>query len=61
MLDEFTVIYGSAAERRVWNGREKVQEADLRIKHGEYLGMSIANCTTFCSGRSILAAVDHAD
>lgn len=37
MLDEFTVIYGPAAERRVWSGRGKVQEADLRRKHGEYL------------------------
>jgi dynactin 6 len=38
MLDEFTVIYGPAAERRVWSGWGRVQEADLIRKHGEYLG-----------------------
>jgi len=37
MLDERTVIYGPAAERRLWSGRGKVQEADLRKKHAEYL------------------------
>ncbi|TRM58534.1 trimeric LpxA-like protein [Schizophyllum amplum] len=37
MLDDFTVIYGQAAERRTWSGRGKVQEADLRRKHTEYL------------------------
>lgn len=37
MLDERTVIYGPAAERRVWSGKGKVQEADLRRKHAEYL------------------------
>ncbi len=37
MLDEYTVIYGPAAERRVWSGRGKVQEMDLRRKHAEYL------------------------
>ena len=37
MLDEYTVIYGPAAERRVWSGRGKAQEADLRRKHAEYL------------------------
>ena len=36
-LDEFTVIYGPDAERRSWSGRGKVQEADLRRKHAEYL------------------------
>lgn len=37
ILDEYTVIYGPAAERRVWSGRGRVQEADLRRKHAEYL------------------------
>lgn len=37
ILDEYTVIYGPAAERRIWSGRGKVQEADLRRKHAEYL------------------------
>ncbi|KAI0691363.1 trimeric LpxA-like protein, partial [Cerioporus squamosus] len=37
LLDEYTVIYGPAAERRVWSGRGKVQEMDLRRKHAEYL------------------------
>ncbi|KAJ3488326.1 hypothetical protein NLI96_g2917 [Meripilus lineatus] len=37
VLDEYTVIYGPNAERRTWSGRGKVQEADLRRKHAEYL------------------------
>ena len=37
MLDEYTTIYGPAAERRIWSGRGKVQEMDLRRKHAEYL------------------------
>ncbi|CCL98741.1 uncharacterized protein FIBRA_00746 [Fibroporia radiculosa] len=37
ILDEYTVIYGPAAERRTWSGRGKVQEADLRRKHADYL------------------------
>lgn len=37
VLDEYTVIYGPSAERRIWSGRGKVQEADLRRKHAEYL------------------------
>ena len=37
MLDEYTTIYGPAAERRVWSGRGKVQEMDLRRKHADYL------------------------
>ncbi|KAI0068018.1 trimeric LpxA-like protein [Artomyces pyxidatus] len=37
VLDEYTVIYGPAADRRTWSGRGKVQEADLRRKHAEYL------------------------
>ena len=36
-LDEYTSVYGPAAEERIWSGRGKVQEADLRNKHGEYL------------------------
>ena len=28
ILDDFTVIYGPAAERRKWSGRGKVQEAE---------------------------------
>lgn len=36
-LDEYTSVYGPAAEKRTWSGRGKVQEADLRIKHAEYL------------------------
>ena len=37
VLDEYTVIYGPNAERRIWSGRGKVQEADLRRKHADYL------------------------
>ena len=37
ILDEYTVIYGPAAERRIWSGRGKIQEADLRKKHADYL------------------------
>lgn len=37
LLDEYTVIYGTSAERRIWSGRGRVQEADLRRKHAEYL------------------------
>lgn len=36
-LDDYTVTYGPSAERRKWSGRGKVQEADLRRKHTEYL------------------------
>jgi len=36
-LDDYTVVYGSAAEHRTWSGRGKVQELDLRRKHAEYL------------------------
>ena len=37
MLDDHTTIYGPSAERRIWSGRGKVQEMDLRRKHAEYL------------------------
>jgi dynactin-6 len=37
VLDDYTVVYGSSAEQRTWSGRGKVQEADLRRKHAEYL------------------------
>ena len=37
VLEDYTVIYGPAAEKRVWSGRGKVQEADLRPKHAQYL------------------------
>ncbi|EKM61599.1 uncharacterized protein PHACADRAFT_204766 [Phanerochaete carnosa HHB-10118-sp] len=37
ILDEYTVIYGPGAERRIWSGRGRLQEADLRKKHAEYL------------------------
>ncbi|EIN13150.1 trimeric LpxA-like protein [Punctularia strigosozonata HHB-11173 SS5] len=36
-LPDYTVVYGPGAERRTWSGRGKVQEADLRRKHAEYL------------------------
>ena len=36
-LDDYTVYYGPTAECRKWSGRGKVQEADLRQKHIEYL------------------------
>ncbi|PPQ87980.1 hypothetical protein CVT25_001059 [Psilocybe cyanescens] len=36
-LEDYTVVYGPAAEQRTWSGRGKVQEADLRRKHAEYL------------------------
>ena|SRR5271154_1083594 len=37
MLPDFTAVYGQGTERRIWSGRGKVQEADLRRKHAEYL------------------------
>jgi dynactin-6 len=37
VLPDYTVVYGPSAERRTWNGRGKVQEADLRKKHADYL------------------------
>lgn len=37
VLGDYTVVYGSAAEQRIWSGRGKVQELDLRRKHAEYL------------------------
>lgn len=37
LFDDFTVVYGPTAEQRVWSGRGKIQEADLRRKHAEYL------------------------
>ena len=36
-FDDYTVVFGPSAERRTWSGRGKVQEADLRKKHAEYL------------------------
>ena len=36
-LEDYTVVYGPAADERKWTGRGKVQEADLRRKHAEYL------------------------
>lgn len=37
ILEDFTVIYGAAGEKRIWSGRGNVQEMDLRRKHSEYL------------------------
>lgn len=37
ILPDYTVIYGPFAERRTWSGRGKIQEADLRRKHADYL------------------------
>ncbi len=37
IIDDYTTIYGPDAQRRVWSGRGKAQEADLRKKHVEYL------------------------
>lgn len=37
ILEEYTVVYGAGADRRTWSGRGKVQEADLRNKHLDYL------------------------
>jgi dynactin-6 len=37
VLPNFTVIYGPTNERRIWSGRGKIQEMDLRRKHAEYL------------------------
>ncbi|KAK2466705.1 hypothetical protein APHAL10511_000963 [Amanita phalloides] len=37
VLEDYTVVYGPSAERRKWSGRGRVQEADLRRKHVEYL------------------------
>lgn len=36
-MEDYTVFYGPDAERRTWSGRGKLQEADLRRKHIEYL------------------------
>lgn len=36
-LDDYSVLYGPEWEERTWSGRGKVQEADLRAKHVEYL------------------------
>jgi len=33
----FKIIYGPFSDRRIWSGRGKVQEMDLRRKHGDYL------------------------
>lgn len=37
LMDDYTVYYGPDAETHVWSGRGKVQEADLRKKHADYL------------------------
>ncbi|KAF5358553.1 hypothetical protein D9756_001308 [Leucocoprinus leucothites] len=37
VLPDYTVVYGPSAERRTWSGRGKIQEADLRRKHADYL------------------------
>ncbi|KAG8751332.1 hypothetical protein FRC14_007985 [Serendipita sp. 396] len=37
ILPDFTVLYGPGCERQTWSGRGKLQEQDLRRKHGEYL------------------------
>ncbi|KAF8499916.1 hypothetical protein JB92DRAFT_2980768 [Gautieria morchelliformis] len=37
VLEDYTVVFGTAAERRLWSGRGKIQEIDLRRKHAEYL------------------------
>jgi len=37
ILEEFTTVYGPSADRRLWSGRGRVQEMDLRRKHAEYL------------------------
>jgi dynactin-6 len=34
---DYTVVYGPSGERRIWSGRGKIQEADLRKKHADYL------------------------
>ncbi|KAF9073827.1 trimeric LpxA-like protein [Rhodocollybia butyracea] len=36
-LPDYTIVYGPSAERRTWTGKGKIQEADLRRKHAEYL------------------------
>ncbi|KAI5999226.1 hypothetical protein EDD15DRAFT_2517031 [Pisolithus albus] len=35
--DEYTCIYGPAADRRTWSGRGQVQGTDLPMKHAEHL------------------------
>jgi len=37
VLPDYTVVYGPNCERHLWSGRGKLQEQDLRRKHGEYL------------------------
>ena len=37
VLDDYTIIHGLSTEHRVWNGRGKLQEAELTRKHVEYL------------------------
>ena len=36
-VEDYTVFWGPEGERSTWSGRGKVQEADLRSKHVEYL------------------------
>lgn len=36
-LPDFTVVFGPSAQRRIWSGRGKAQELDLRRKHLDYL------------------------
>ena len=37
IMDDYTVLYGPDADAHTWSGRGKVQEADLRRKHADYL------------------------
>lgn len=57
-LDDYTVIYGPAAERRTWSGRGKVQEADLRRKHAEYLREMLPSCDA-AKGRNRVFFLPH--
>jgi dynactin 6 len=37
ILNDYSVVHGSNAVLTSWSGNGKVQEADLRLKHVEYL------------------------
>ncbi|KAF7376329.1 Trimeric LpxA-like protein [Mycena sanguinolenta] len=56
-LDDYTVIYGPAAERRTWSGRGKVQEADLREKARRVSPRDASKIQPATAWRRVLASV----
>jgi dynactin-6 len=57
-LEPYTVVYGPGAARRVWSGRGRAQEADLRRKHAEYLRETLPKFNRLRRGD---ARAPHAD